>query len=89
MGINNVHRTRSNTDIARIDLRVNIVGEHYLTMIGNYLAEWGFDDHTLDSNFGAGIAYSVNTVVGPIQFGTHWSTLSKRVGCYFSLGYEF
>lgn len=88
IGINNVHWTKANTDIARIDLCVNLTGEHYLTMTGNYLAEWEFGEN-LVSNFGAGIAYSVNTIVGPIQFGTHWSTLSKKVGVYFSLGYEF
>ena len=89
VGINNVHWTKANTDIARIDLRVNLFGEHYLTMTGNYLAEWEFGDESFVGNFGAGLAYSVNTVVGPIQFSTHWSTLSKQVGFYFSLGYDF
>lgn len=89
VGINNAHWTKANTDIARIDLRINLFGEHYLTMIGNYLAEWEFGDKSLVSNFGAGVGYSVNTIIGPIQFSTHWSTLSKKVGFYFSLGYEF
>ena len=89
VGINNAHWTKAKTDIARIDLRANLFGEHYLTLVGNYLAEWDFDGEAFEGNLGAGIIYSVNTIVGPIQFCTHWSTLSRRVGFYFSLGYEF
>ncbi|MBR1538353.1 MAG: BamA/TamA family outer membrane protein, partial [Bacteroidales bacterium] len=89
VGINNAHWTSAKTDIARIDLNINLFGEHYLTLTGNYLAEWDFGGEPLTGNFGAGAMYSVNTVIGPIQFCTHWSTLSKKVGFYFSLGYEF
>ncbi len=39
--------------------------------------------------FGTGIEYAYNTIIGPIRADLHWSTLSKSLGFYFSLGYDF
>ena len=46
-------------------------------------------EFTSRQNFGFGAGYSINTIVGPIQILAHWSTISRRPGIYFSLGYDF
>ena len=91
VGINHSYYASPKLDIARADLRINLFGEHYLTFAGNYMAEWDFFDteHLLTGHFGAGAIYSVNTIVGPVELCVHWSNLSKKVGLYFSFGYEF
>ena len=90
VGINHTYRSSPKTSIARADLRINLFGQHYLTLIGNYMAEsWDFFNDTINGYFGAGAVYSINTVVGPVQVCAHWSNLSKKVGFHFSLGYYF
>ena len=87
IGINRVHQTFDRTDIVRADLRFNLIRQHYLTLTGNYLFEWEPGRHS--GCFGAGAAYTVNTFIGPISLLVHGSTLSRRVGFYFSLGFDF
>ena len=87
IGINHVHKALDRVDIARADLRFNLFRQHYLTLTGNYLFEWEPGRHA--GSFGAGAAYSVNSFIGPVSMLVHWSTLSRQVGFYFSLGYDF
>ena len=88
IGINDVFWLSNRVDIARVDLCINLFKQHYLTLTGNYMFEW--DPGRLDIGYtGVGAAYAINTIVGPIQFLAHWSTLSHKPGFYFSLGYDF
>ena len=87
VGINHDYRALDRVDILRADLRVNLFKQHYLTFTGNYMLEWESGNHA--RHLGFGTAYSLNTIAGPIQFLVHWSTLSRQVGVYFSLGYDF
>lgn len=91
IGINNTYMPSDKINIARADLCINLFGQHYLTLIGNYLAEWWLNSPIDKYNgyFGAGAVYGVNTVVGPVQLCAHWSTLSRKFGMHFSLGYYF
>ena len=91
VGINNTYISSNTIDIARIDLSINLFGQHYLNLIGNYLAEWWLNSPVdkFRGYFGTGAAYAVNTIVGPIQLCAHWSTLSHKFGMHFSLGYYF
>lgn len=91
VGINRTYQTADLTDIFRTDVRVNLFRQHYLTLIGNYMAEWynnkpGF---TFNGHFGAGASYSINTIVGPVSLTAHYSNLSRSLGVYFALGYDF
>jgi hypothetical protein len=43
----------------------------------------------LQHNYGFGAGYSLNTIIGPIKVIAHWSNLSRRVGFYFALGFDF
>ncbi len=93
VGINHTYTPTNKVDIVRADLRINLFAQHYLTLIGNYMAEWDFD--AIDENkfftghVGVGATYSINTIIGPIKACVHWSNLSKKVGFHFSLGYDF
>ena len=92
VGMNNTHTTLDKFDIARLDVRINLFGQHYLTLMGNYMFEWNMSkwkitDHYHHYGFAAG--YAINTIVGPIQLIGHWSNINRSFGVYFSLGYNF
>ena len=92
VGMNNVHSSDSKVDIARLDLRINLFRQHYLTLMGNYMFEWDMRKWELLSHqhhYGFAAAYGLNTIVGPIQLVAHWSNINRSFGMYFSLGYNF
>jgi len=91
VGINHTYSCLDRVDIARLDLCINLFKQHYLTLMGNYMANWSYDKYypLLENYYGFGAAYSINTIVGPVKVIAHWSNLSKRVGFHFSLGYDF
>ena len=92
VGINHTYSAASRVDIARLDLRINLFKQHYLTLMGNYMANWypaSLVNAPLQNFYGFGAGYSINTIVGPVKVIAHWSNLSKRVGVHFSLGYDF
>ncbi len=91
VGINYTYQTADWTDIFRTDLRVNLFRQHYLTLIGNYMAEWRNDNpgFTFTGHYGVGASYSINTIVGPVSLTAHYSNLSRSFGVYFALGYDF
>lgn len=86
-GINHAHSAQDRVDIVRADLSVNLFRQHYLILTGNYLYEWDEDYYADNVGFAAG--YAVNTLIGPVRFVAHWSTLSRRPGFHFSLGCDF
>ena len=92
VGINHTFKCMSNVDIARLDLRINLFKQHYLTLMSNYMADWFIASGApllLEHYYGFGLGYSINTIVGPIKLIAHWSNLSKQVGVHFALGYDF
>ena len=92
VGINHTYRCLDRVDIARLDLRINLFKQHYLTLAGNYMLNWepaSFGYSQFEHYYGFGAGYSINTIVGPVKLIVHWSNLSKQVGVHFSLGYDF
>ena len=93
IGMNHVHSSLDRVDIARADLRINVFRQHFLTLTGNYLLEWNIDKEAkaldLVHNYGFGVSYVIGTIAGPVQVATHWSNISRTIGFYFSLGYDF
>jgi len=92
VGMNDTHSTLDKMDIARIDLRINLFRQHYLTLMGNYLFEFNLDKWKLSEykhSYGFAASYAINTIVGPIQLVGHWSNINRSFGMYFSLGYNF
>lgn len=91
IGINNTYLGSSKVDIVRADVRVNLFKQHYATLYANYLFSW-YDfgpDSDLEHYLGLGAGYSINTIIGPVEFLVHWSNLSRKIGFHFSLGYAF
>ena len=91
IGLNHVFTTYDKVDVLRSDLRINLFRQHYLTLSANYMLEWDYTDGLFAHNqyFGAGAGYAINTIIGPVKFVLHWSTISRKLGAHFSLGFDF
>ena len=69
--------------IARLDLRYNFYGKHYLTAMYNTLLR-----ETV--SHGAGLKYSFNSTLGPVSLTGQWTNLyESRFSLYLSFGYTF
>jgi len=94
IGLSHVSQAPDMTAITRCDLRYNFIGKHYLTATYNFLI--GFNpvqnsrtDFQEMHYSGVGLKYSYNSIMGPISLTGQWSTITKRFGVYFSIGYTF
>lgn len=76
---------------ATLDARAKFGKKHYLTASGAYAFDTGAYRAVSDgrSTFGARLGYSYNSIIGPLSFNVNWSDLTKRVGFYASIGYNF
>lgn len=95
IGINYSAAMSKMMGLVRIDSRKKIAENNYVTLITNYVAaadkpkafvDWGPE---VSDAIGVGAAYTYNTIVGPVSFYLHWSSLSNKLGAYFSLGFDF
>ena len=94
IGITHVNESPDFTSIARLDLRYNFYGKHYLTATYNFLyglypfgASRGHNSTVHYS--GVGIRYAYDSFIGPISFSTQWSNSMKQISSYLSIGYTF
>ena len=94
IGVSHVNEAPDFTSIARLDLRYNIFGKHYLTATYNFL--YGFypfgtnrAHNSMVHYSGIGIKYAYDSFLGPISVSTQWSNSTKRVSAYLSIGYTF
>ena len=105
IGLNKTSFAFNNVAIVRADVRVRVFRNHYLTAMGNYarsgidfqnflkegnVLQWGeLYDYNASNWWGAGLRYSIDTKVGPLNFDVSSSNISKSVNLYFNLGYFF
>ena len=105
IGVNKTSFAFNNLAIARLDMRVRVHKNHYLTAMVNYARSsidfpnffktsdkllWeGLYAYNASNWWGAGIRYSLDTKIGPLEFDISSSNISKSVNLYFSLGYYF
>jgi NTE family protein len=104
IGVNKTSFAFNNVAIARLDLRVRVYKNHYLSAIVNYARSsvnfqnffktsdeplWDLYDYNASNWWGAGVRYSLDTKLGPINFDISSSNISKSVNLYFSLGHYF
>ena len=105
IGVNKTSFAFNNLAIARLDMRVRVHKNHYLTAMVNYARSsidfpnffkksdellWeSLYDYNASNWWGAGIRYSLDTKIGPLEFDVSSSNISKSVNLYFSLGYYF
>lgn len=91
IGLNNAAAMRNILTVFRTDFRFNVARNHYLSAIVNYARDCDtFRDYMQGLGiFGAGAEYSYDTIFGPMTANIHWSSLTRKVGFYISLGYNF
>ena len=94
IGIAHVKEAPDFTSIARLDLRYNFLGKHYLTASYNFL--YGFypfgttRGHNSNVHYsGFGLKYAFDSFIGPLSFTLQWSNGTKQVSSYLSIGYNF
>ena len=91
MGVNNLALSRNILTVFRTDFRFNVARNHYVSGIVNYARDSDdFSSYTQGLGiFGAGVAYSYDTVFGPLSASLHWSSLTHKMGFYVGVGYYF
>ena len=105
IGLNRISYAFNNLAVARADVRVRVYKSHYLTAMFNYGRSsvdmknffkendallWGsLYDYNASNWWGAGVRYSIDTKVGPLNFDISSSNISRNVNLYFSFGYYF
>ena len=91
IGINNAMFRRNYLVVVRSDLRYRIARNHYLTLMGNYSRDfYNFNQfENGEDNWGVGLSYAYDSVVGPLKGIVHWSSATRSVGMYLSLGFDF
>ena len=91
IGVTNLVAMENIMTMARADFRIDLLKNHYLTAIVNYVHDSEFFSEYVNGtgNFGAGIEYSFDTIFGPLSANIHWSDLTKKVGIYLSAGFNF
>jgi NTE family protein len=105
IGVNKISLAFNNVAIARTDIRTRLFKNNYLTAMVNYARssvdmdnffkkandlQWGdLYDYNASNWWGAGLRYSIDTKIGPLNFDISSSNISRNVNLYFSLGYYF
>jgi NTE family protein len=82
---------RNYVAVLRSDLRYRLATNHYLTLMGNYSRDFNsfrqFENG--EDNWGVGMSYAYDSVVGPLKGIVHWSSMTHTVGLFVSLGFDF
>ena len=91
IGISNAAFRRNNLVVLRSDLRYELARNNYLTATFNYSRDF-FNFRQFENGvdiYGFGLGYAYDTIVGPLKAIVHWSSLTRVVGAYLSLGFDF
>lgn len=91
VGVSNSAFRRNCLAVARLDARVRLWDNHYVSLMGNVAYDFVDFDSIVSGEMvgGAGLSYAYNSVFGPLKLQLHWSSLTQRVGAYLSIGYNF
>lgn len=92
IGQTNIASMKKLLTVLRTDFRFQAARNHYIKWIFNYARDSDtFKDYVGPQLgwFGTGLEYSYDAFFGPVSANIHWSDLTKKVGFYLSLGYNF
>ena len=91
IGVTNLWAMKNILTMAGVDLRFRLHKNHYITGIVNYVRDCDHFNTYLagPGNFGVGIEYAYDTILGPLKANIHWSDITGKVGFYISAGYNF
>ena len=90
VGIDYMQITGSKTMIGGFKLRQRMGNNQYLTFTGNVGLQSDDWQDLFDNNmWGGGITYGYDTFIGPLEATFSYSNITKELGAYISLGYNF
>ena len=94
IGINYANAMENFLTVARTDFRFRLFKNNYLTAMVNYACSVSELGDITNANkiygiLGAGIKYSYNSIIGPVELDLHWRSRNRRAGAYFSIGLSF
>ena len=95
IGIENAYTVNNFLLLARLDLRYRITTNSYLSAIVNGAHsfetwnDFGSSSNQASNIFGVGLEYAYNSILGPVKANVHWSNISKSVGAYVRIGFDF
>lgn len=91
IGLGTLAFRRNCLAVARLDARMNLWKNHYVSVLGNVSYDFVNFKEFLggDINGGVGLSYAYNSIFGPLKLQLHWSTLTNAFGAYLSMGYNF
>lgn len=93
-GINYATAMSNFLAIARTDFRFKLFKNNYLTAMLNYavsvsdLSDFGDVDKTYGV-VGAGLKYSYDSIIGPVELDLHWASRHYKTGMYLNIGLYF
>ena len=90
-GIGHCHAMDSKVLIAGLKLQQRLFNDHYIIIKGQVAEQNDKLGHIFDNKpiWGAQLAYSYNSIVGPLGGSLSWSNFTKKVYLYVNLGFEF
>ncbi len=94
IGINYATAMANFLGVVRADFRFRLFKNNYLTAMFNYavsvanMRDFGNVDETYGV-FGAGLKYSYDSIVGPVELDVHWASRYHRTGLYLNIGLYF
>ena len=94
VGIRGVRQFDRTVVTGRLDARLEIFRNNYISAIYNCLADAQDVKGLLKGkgsrlSHGAALEYGLRTIAGPVRAGLCWSDLTHRLGLYISVGYNF
>ena len=91
IGISNAAFRRDHLAVVRLDARLQVGKNHYLSAMGN--VSYDFEDFAHfeegEALAGFGLGYGYNSIAGPVKAQVYWSTLTRKLGFYLSFGFNF
>ncbi|MDO4827021.1 MAG: patatin-like phospholipase family protein [Bacteroidia bacterium] len=91
MGINYAMPVERLLAVMGIEARLDLGKNHYLSAVANCMGTADNPD-SIDRGrmgVGAGLEYAYDSIIGPLKINLHWSDLTKRVGLYCGIGFDF
>ena len=91
IGINGTTFMEDHMALARLDARLQMAPNHFLSVMGNVSYDFDSLQAIKDGRwlYGVGAGYGYNTIAGPFKAQVFWSNLTKKVGLYLSFGFNF
>ena len=93
IGVNHAIALENKMFKADLKFRFHLTDNNWLSLNGSIVKHSDAIDSDLlwtgQTISGVSLEYAYNTIMGPLKFNVHYSDLTRKVGAYFSFGYDF